>query len=68
MIDSNWTIPKVVIEVKKNILDELGIEKPLLKVALVELPTKYVRNGTDVAQLTDSVDSLKWKAELTFVP
>jgi sporulation protein YlmC with PRC-barrel domain len=68
VIDNNWTIPKVVIEVKKNILDELGIEKPLLSVALVELPSEYVRNGTDMVQLTGDVNSLKWKAELSFVP
>ena len=68
VITSDWTIPKVVIEVNRSILDELGIEKPLLSVALVELPTEFVRNGTDVAQLTGDVNSLKWKAELYFAP
>lgn len=68
VIDGNWTIPKVVIEVGDNILDEMDIKRSLLETALVELPSEYVRNGIDVIQLTGDVDSLKGKANLYFLP
>ena len=66
MIDDKWTIPNVIIEVNHDILDEFGIETSVLDVALVNLPSQYVKNVGDVVQLTDDVASLKGFAKLYF--
>ncbi len=66
MIDDKWTIPAAIIEVNHDILDELGIETSIFDVALVNLPTEYVKNVGDVVQLTDDVASLKGFVKLYF--
>jgi sporulation protein YlmC with PRC-barrel domain len=67
LIDNKWTIPEVVIEVNKSILDELGVDyDPLFDVALVNLPTEYVKNVGDIVQLTGNVASLKGFVKLYF--
>jgi sporulation protein YlmC with PRC-barrel domain len=67
MIDNKWTIPEVIIEVNKGILDEFGVDyDPLFDVALVNLPTEHVKNVGDVVQLTDNVASLKGIVKLYF--
>jgi molecular chaperone DnaK (HSP70) len=67
LIADNWTIPEVVIEVNEDVLDEMGVETPLFSDALVNLPSRYVRNGSDVVQLTENVASLKEAAKPYFL-
>jgi sporulation protein YlmC with PRC-barrel domain len=45
-----WTVPQLVIEVNKKILDEIKIKKPMLSTVLVNvptLPTNYLKDILD---------------------
>lgn len=54
----NWTIPHLVVEVNNKTLDEFEIKKPLLSVALINLPTKYVQSVSDVVTLKTNIGSM----------
>ena len=59
MIDPvSWTITKLVLEVDDDILRQLNIERPLTKMALVNVPTSLVKSVSDIVQLNTDLDSL----------
>ena len=66
LIDKNWMISQLVIEVKKEILDEVGIEPKhkVMDVMLVHLPSSYVDVASDVVRLNTDFRSLKGKVNL----
>ncbi len=55
----NWTVPQIVVEVDVNILEELNIEIPLVKETLVNIPTSYVKEVSNVVLLNSDFDSMK---------
>jgi sporulation protein YlmC with PRC-barrel domain len=55
----NWTVPQLVFEVNVNILEELDIEIPLLKVDLVNIPTSLVKEVSNVVLLNSDFHSMK---------
>jgi sporulation protein YlmC with PRC-barrel domain len=55
----NWTVPQLVVEVNVNILEELDIEIPFLKVDLVNVPTSLVKEVSNVVLLNSDFHSLK---------
>ncbi len=63
LVDKDWMISQLVIEVKKEILEEAGFEQKhkVLNVALVHLPTSYVDVASDVVKLNIDFNSLKGK-------
>lgn len=58
MDTSNWTITSLVVELEKQVVDELNVKKPLLRTAKVTLPTSIVMNIADVVQLNTDVSNL----------
>ena len=66
LVDKDWTIPQIVVEAKKEILDEVGIEPKhkVMDVMLVNLPTSYVDVASDVVRLNTDFRSLKGKVKL----
>ncbi len=66
LINKDWMISQLVVEVKKEILDEAGIEQKhkVLNVALVHLPSSYVDVASDVVRLNTDFRSLKGKVDL----
>ena len=58
MDTSNWMITSLVVELEKDVVDELNVKKPLLRTAKVSLPTSTVKNIADVVQLNTDVTSL----------
>jgi hypothetical protein len=66
LVDKNWMISQLVIEVKKEILDEVGFEQKhkVLNVALVNLPSSYVDVASDVVRLNTAFNSLRGKVHL----
>ena len=65
LIDTDWKIPNLVVEVRREILDEAGIEQKhkIINVALVNLPTSYIDVASDVVQLNTDLASLKGKVQ-----
>lgn len=49
---STWTVTSIIIELEKNVVDELNVKKPLLRTAKVTVPTSTVLNIVDVVQLS----------------
>lgn len=66
LIDKDWTIPQIVVEVDRNILDEVGLEMKhrVINVALVNLPTSYVEVAADVVRLNTNLAGLKGKVNV----
>ena len=66
LIDKNWMISQLVIEVKKEILDEIGFEPKhkVMDVELVHLPSRYVDVASDVVRLNTDFRSLKGKIDI----
>jgi len=54
----SWKVTELVIEVNKDIVDELNVKKPALRSAKVAIPVQYVKNVGDVVQLDVDVSSL----------
>ncbi|HOL07909.1 MAG TPA: PRC-barrel domain-containing protein, partial [Methanomassiliicoccaceae archaeon] len=55
---SNWTISSLIIDLKKDVVDELNVKKPILKAARINLPTNYVQRVADVIQLNVDMSGL----------
>ena len=66
LIDKDWMISQLVVEVKKEILNEVGFEQKhkVLNVALVNLPSSYVDAASDVVKLNTDFNSLRGKVQL----
>ena len=47
----SWTVSQLVLEVDDDILRQLNIERPLTKMALVNVPTSLVKSVSDIVQL-----------------
>ena len=56
---TTWTVSQFVIEVKKNISEELNIKKPMMGDAQVNVPTSFVKDVSDVVQLNSNLASMK---------
>ena len=60
MVDpTNWTVSHFVIEVKKDISEQLNIKKPMFGEAQVNVPTSFVKDVADVMQLNSNLASMK---------
>lgn len=58
-IDTNaWTVSSLVVELNKDVVDELNVKKPILKQARINLPVSYVKQVADVIQLNVDMSSL----------
>ncbi len=55
---STWTVTSIIIELEKNVVDELNVKKPLLRTAKVTVPTSTVLNIADVVQLSTGFGGL----------
>ena len=53
-----WSVTALVVELKKDVVDELNVKKPALRTAKVNIPTSYVKNIADVVQLNTDVGTL----------
>lgn len=55
---SNWTITSLVVELEKEVVEDLRVKKPLLRTAKVSVPTSAVLNVGDVVQLNTDITNL----------
>ena len=55
---NNWQVASLVIELRKEVVDELNVKKPVLKAARINLPTSYVERVADVVQLNTDMGGL----------
>ncbi|KQM12061.1 hypothetical protein AOA80_04655 [Methanomassiliicoccales archaeon RumEn M1] len=55
---NNWQVASLVIDLRKEVVDELNIKKPVLKAARINLPTSYVQRVADVVQLNTDMSGL----------
>ena len=56
---TNWTVSQLVVEVDDDILKQLHIERPLTKMALVNVPISYVLRISDIVQLNADLESMR---------
>jgi sporulation protein YlmC with PRC-barrel domain len=63
---TTWTIPLLVVEARKGIMEELNIEKPLQS-SLVTIPTSYVKSISDVVELNTDLASMGGTVKI-FIP
>ncbi len=60
MVDpKGWTVSYFVIEVHKDISEELNIKKPMFGAAMVNIPASFVKDVADVMQLNSNFASIK---------
>ncbi len=60
MVDpKTWTVSHFVIEVHKDISEELNIKKPMFGAAMVNIPASFVKDVSDVMQLNSDLASTK---------
>jgi len=55
---STWTITSLVVELEKDVVEDLRVKKPLLRTAKVSVPTSAVLNVGDVVQLNTDITNL----------
>lgn len=55
---STWSVSSLVVELKKDVVDELNVKKPILKAAVVNLPVTYVQKVADIVQLNVDMTTL----------
>lgn len=55
---STWTVTSLVVQLNKDVVDELNVKKPALRSAVVNIPTTYVKNVSDVMQLNTDMTAL----------
>ncbi len=53
-----WSVTALVVNLNKEVVDELNVKKPVLRTAKVNIPTSYVQNVADVVQLNTDVATL----------
>ncbi len=62
MIDSStWKVSSIVVDVHKDVIDELQVKKQMLKTPKVHIDTSMVSNVSDVVQLNVPLANLKGK-------
>jgi len=55
---SAWSVSSLVVDLNRDVVDELNLKKPILKHARVNLPTSYVARVADVVQLNIDMSTL----------
>ena len=55
----NWKVTNIQLEVDKNVLDELGLKKPILGSVKITFPVEIVDGISDKIILKETVDQLK---------
>jgi len=55
----NWTVPTIVVEVNKDLVEQLGLQKSMLKNPRVNLRTDLISVVGDVIQLKVDLKELK---------
>lgn len=55
---NNWQVASLVVDLRKEVVDELNVKKPVLKAARINLPTSYVQRVADVVQLNTDMGGL----------
>ena len=55
----NWKVTNIQLEVDKNVLDELGLKKPMLGSVKITFPVEIVDGISDKIILKETVDQLK---------
>ncbi len=55
---SNWSVTALIVELNKQVVDELNVKKPMLRTARVNIPVNYVKNIADVVQLSADMPTL----------
>ncbi|NLK25941.1 MAG: hypothetical protein GX307_05120 [Euryarchaeota archaeon] len=55
---SNWSVASLVVDLNKDVVEELNVKKPILKAARVNLPTTYVAKVADIVQLNVDMTTL----------
>jgi sporulation protein YlmC with PRC-barrel domain len=53
-----WTVGALIINLNKEVVDELNVKKPVMRTARVNIPVSYVKNIADVVQLNADVPTL----------
>ncbi len=54
----SWNVTALVIDLDKNVVDELNLKKPILRSAKISLPISSIMNMADVAQLNIDMTTL----------
>ncbi|NLT37052.1 MAG: hypothetical protein GXX95_02710 [Methanomassiliicoccus sp.] len=54
----NWNVTALVVDLDKNVLEELNVKKPIIGSAKISLPTSSIMNMADVAQLNIDMTTL----------
>ncbi|MDW5562513.1 MAG: hypothetical protein SA339_04730 [Methanomassiliicoccus sp.] len=55
---TNWTVSSLVVELEKDVVEDLNVKKPLLRTPKVTLPTSTVQRIADVVQLNTDMTNL----------
>ena len=55
---SNWNVSSIIIELDKNVVEELNVKKPMLRSAKVSVPITYVKTIADVVQINTDISGL----------
>ncbi|NLI74360.1 MAG: hypothetical protein GX369_06290 [Euryarchaeota archaeon] len=55
---NNWSVSSLIIDLKKESVDELNVKKPVLKAARINLSTNHVKRVADVIQLNVDMSGL----------
>jgi sporulation protein YlmC with PRC-barrel domain len=55
----NWSVPTVRIEIDKDFIKELGLEKSMMKSTKIKLSTGLIELVGDIVQLSVDLKSLK---------
>lgn len=55
---ANWSVSSLIIDLNKEVVDELNVKKPMLRTARINLPVNFVKNVSDVVQLNTDMTSL----------
>lgn len=56
---TNWTVSHFVVDVNKEIAEELNFKKSMFGAELVNIPISFVKNSADVVQLNANLAALK---------
>jgi sporulation protein YlmC with PRC-barrel domain len=54
----NWSVSALIVNLNKEVVDELNVKKPVLRTARVNIPTNLVKNIADVVQLNADIPTL----------
>ncbi|HUV24983.1 MAG TPA: hypothetical protein VMW26_06115 [Methanomassiliicoccales archaeon] len=55
----NWSVPTIRIEIEKDLIKELGLEKSMMKTTKIKLSTGLIELVGDIVQLSVDFKNLK---------